>query len=123
MLGQFWNVVSVQVFAIVFVLAIVPFANAAEKSMGEKATEIGEKASEIGKGAADVVEDSSITALIKGKFLSQKELESFDIHVKTTDGVVALTGTVDHKAQSALAESLAQGTKGVKKVENLLKVK
>ena len=42
--------------------------------------------------------------------------------VETTDGVVQLSGTVESKAQSERAESIAKAIDGVKSVKNDLKV-
>lgn len=70
----------------------------------------------------DSVEDSAITTKVKAKILVTKGLESFDIHVKTEQGVVTLSGKVEKADEIALAEKVARETKGVKGVVNSLSV-
>lgn len=81
----------------------------------------------VGKSTMDViedsVEDSAITTKVKGMILITKELESLDIHVKTTQGVVTLSGKVENADEIKLAEKVARGVKGVKDVVNKLAVK
>lgn len=68
----------------------------------------------------DSIEDTAITAAVKARILSTKGLDSFDIHVKTEQGVVTLSGKVDTSAAIRLAENVARATRGVKKVVNTL---
>lgn len=69
------------------------------------------------------VSDSVITSEIKAKFLADKDIPSSKIEVKTSNGTVQLTGTVDKAEQSALAESIVKHVTGVKNVKNDLMVK
>ena len=71
----------------------------------------------------DYIDDAKVTAAVKGKFLSEKGLDSLDISVETTDGAVTLTGNMDSSAQINLAEQVARKVSGVKKVYNKLNVK
>ena len=71
---------------------------------------------------ANYVSDAAITSEIKTKILGEKGLDSMDIKVKTTDGVVTLRGQVAKKSQVKLAEKIAQETKGVRKVKNKISV-
>lgn len=66
------------------------------------------------------VDDSVITAQVKGKIMLQQGVNAFDIHVNTVDGVVMLTGRVDNPEQVSLAGKAAQSVSGVKKVDNRL---
>ena len=77
---------------------------------------------EKGKEAVDFSVDTALTAEIKGKFLLEKDLDSFDIKVKTSHGVVILRGQVESEHQSALAERIARETKGVSRVVNKISV-
>lgn len=70
----------------------------------------------------DSVEDSAITAKLKAKILATKGLESLDIHVKTEQGVVTLSGKVKKADEIKLAEKIARDTKGIKEVINKLSV-
>lgn len=71
----------------------------------------------------DSVEDSALTAKLKAKILATKELESLDIHVKTEEGVVTLSGKVESAEDIKLAEKVVREAKGVKGVKNNLSVK
>jgi hyperosmotically inducible protein len=59
------------------------------------------------------VDDSSITALIKSKYLADSALKSFKISVSTTKGLVTLTGEVGSNAQYHKAIHIAKHTNGV----------
>jgi len=67
--------------------------------------------------------DAATTSEIKAKLLADDIVPSRKVKVETTDGVVQLSGTVDSKAQSDRAESIAKAIDGVKSVKNDLKVK
>ncbi len=69
------------------------------------------------------IDDTTITAVIKGKHLAQEGLESLDISVKTVEGVVTLSGAVNSEAQAVLAEKVANEAEGVKRVVNNLTLK
>jgi hyperosmotically inducible periplasmic protein len=66
----------------------------------------------------EVIDDSAITTKVKTALLTEKDLNSFDIKVKTFDGVVQLSGFVDSQWQIDKAVEVATGVKGVKKVKN-----
>lgn len=66
--------------------------------------------------------DATTTSEIKAKFLADDIVPSRKIKVETTDGVVQLSGTVESKAQSERAETIAKAIDGVKSVKNDLKV-
>ncbi|MGQ9450427.1 molecular chaperone OsmY [Leclercia sp. TB492] len=67
--------------------------------------------------------DTATTSEIKAKLLADDIVPSRKVKVETTDGVVQLSGTVDSRAQSDRAESIAKAIDGVKSVKNDLKVK
>lgn len=67
--------------------------------------------------------DTATTSEIKAKMLADDGLPSRNVKVKTTDGVVQLTGNVETQAQADRAESIAKAVDGVKSVKNDLKVK
>lgn len=66
--------------------------------------------------------DAATTSEIKAKYLADDIVPSRKVKVETTDGVVQLSGTVESKAQSERAESIAKAIDGVKSVKNDLKV-
>lgn len=70
----------------------------------------------------DVVDDASITTAVRSKLLWSKNIDSSVIKVETIDGKVTLDGTVDTTGIKILAERLADGTRGVVKVENNLMI-
>ncbi len=76
-----------------------------------------------GRTAGEVVDDTTITTKVKAKLFKDSILKGFAISVTTFEGEVTLTGAVDTEAEKKRAESIAFSTAGVKKVNNLLKVK
>ena len=78
---------------------------------------------EDSQSTGEYLNDSAITAKVKGKFVGQEGLDSLDIKVITVDGEVTLMGDVNSQAQIGLAESAAKQVEGVKSVENKLVIK
>lgn len=72
----------------------------------------------VGEYASDAV----VTTKIKAAFVAEKDLSVLDISVETVDGVAALTGTVDSTGHAELAERVAGGVEGVKRVDNRLMI-
>ena len=71
-----------------------------------------------------VIDDSTITTSIKLKYTKSDMLSPFDVHVKTKNGAVNLSGTVDTKDQYEEAVILASRADGVNDVNtDDLKVK
>jgi hyperosmotically inducible protein len=68
--------------------------------------------------AGTVVDDSAITTSVKSQLLAEKDVNSFDIKVKTFKGNVQLSGFVDSKWQMDKAVSIAAATEGVRHVQN-----
>jgi len=69
------------------------------------------------------VKDSYITTKVKAELAKDTATKARKIKVTTKDGVVALSGTVDSKAEKEKAETDARGIKGVLDVNNGLEVK
>ncbi len=67
--------------------------------------------------------DSAITTKVKAALLTAKGIPSFSISVKTYEGRVQLTGSVEHRDQIAQAGKVAAGVTGVRSVSNHLAVK
>jgi osmotically-inducible protein OsmY len=77
-------------------------------------------------GAARVsaaTSDASIVASAKKSFVFRHFLKRDDVHVKSSDGVVTLTGTVSESSHKSLAEETVKTQSGVKSVDNELTVK
>jgi len=61
--------------------------------------------------------DAWITTKVKSQLLADSDVKGLDINVSTKDGVVTLAGKVPTTAMRDKAISVAQGVKGVKKVD------
>jgi osmotically-inducible protein OsmY len=68
--------------------------------------------------AGEVVDDSTITTKVKSALLAEKDVNSFDIKVKTFEGTVQLSGFVDSKWQIDKAVQIASAVNGVQHVTN-----
>jgi osmotically-inducible protein OsmY len=75
-----------------------------------------------GRTAGQNVDDAALTASVNAALVSDKASNFTRIDVDTTNGVVALNGTVESPEQRARAEQMASRVKGVKKVINNLQV-
>ena len=73
-------------------------------------------------GTATALEDTKITTKLKTAFASGKDINSNDIHVTTTAGVVTLDGKVQNTNMAARVEAIATKTEGVRGVTNNLQV-
>jgi osmotically-inducible protein OsmY len=68
------------------------------------------------------VDDATLTTMVKAAFAQDKGVKGRDISVRTDQGVVDLTGTVNSKSESDKATELATQVKSVKAVHNNLKI-
>ena len=75
-----------------------------------------------GEKSGAYVDDSWITSKVKSEMIADKNVPARDINVTTTKGVVTLSGKVDTWNASNRAGEIAQGVKGVSKVENDIQV-
>ena len=76
-----------------------------------------------GRSPGEVVDDVTITTQIKASLLADHTLSGIAISVTTFEGGVTLTGAVKNSAQIKRASDIAYSVKGVKMVNNLLKIK
>lgn len=72
--------------------------------------------------AGQAIDDASITATVKGKYLVDDTLKGLQIDVDTEQGVVKLSGTVQSATAKELATQIAQSVEGVVSVDNQLTV-
>jgi hyperosmotically inducible periplasmic protein len=72
--------------------------------------------------AADPLTDEALYDQVRIKIARDREVGGGKIEVKVTNGVVELTGTVKQDKLKERAEKLARKVKGVKSVENKLRV-
>jgi len=75
------------------------------------------------KNVKRVVKDSVITSKVKGSLLKDEGLKSLKVSVKTSHGVVLLSGFVETEEQIQQAGKIAADIEGVKSVENSLLLK
>jgi hyperosmotically inducible protein len=73
--------------------------------------------------AAASIDDATITNKVKAAIVAEPALKATAIQVKTNDGVVTLSGTIDAPEKAERAKQLAQTIDGVKTVNNELTVK
>lgn len=69
------------------------------------------------------VDDASITAAVKGRFVDNKDVDAASIHVETLNGSVMLSGFAKNATEKATAERIARDVKGVKAVKNEIAVR
>jgi hyperosmotically inducible periplasmic protein len=82
-----------------------------------------DKAQDVGLSVANATADARITAAIKGKLLTNRDLSAISISVNTTAGRVTLSGTVSDPDKIREAMQLALDTDGVQEVVSTLQVK
>jgi hyperosmotically inducible protein len=73
--------------------------------------------------AGEKIGDAGITALIKAKYVLDRDLSASSITVETKDGDVLLTGTVTSRDLAGRAKALALDTDGVRNVTAKLEVR
>jgi osmotically-inducible protein OsmY len=68
------------------------------------------------------VDDATITARVKARFIEDKEVGAASIKVETLNGVVLLSGFAKSTTERNTAERLARSVSGVKSVKNEIAV-
>ena len=76
-----------------------------------------------GRTAGEVVDDSTVTTMVKTKLVEDAFMSGFAIGVKTFKGEVTLTGAVDSPQAIRRAEELAGSVHGVRRVNNLIQLR
>lgn len=69
------------------------------------------------------VDDSVITAAVKGRMVDNPNVDAAAISVETMKGTVMLSGFAKNATERSVAESLAWKTNGVKAVKNEIAVR
>jgi osmotically-inducible protein OsmY len=101
----------------VAILAMALSANAQVTTTGA-----GSSASAPHETVGEKVDNGALTTKVKTSLAAQSNLKALHIHVKSTNGVVRLTGTVPDATQRSLAGETAANVSGVKSVRNNLKI-
>jgi len=73
------------------------------------------------EGAQERYDDIMITTQIHEAILDELSLRPFDINVRTTKGVVELSGTVNTRDDMDRAMTIARGVKGIRYIKNDLR--
>ncbi|ARN21651.1 BON domain-containing protein [Piscinibacter gummiphilus] len=68
--------------------------------------------------AGAYVDDTTITAKVKSKFIEDKAVAASSIQVETLNGTVQLSGFAKSETERDQAAALARDVKGVKSVKN-----
>jgi hyperosmotically inducible periplasmic protein len=89
---------------------------------GKQADQSSRQAGTTQAGATQEVSDTAITAGVKAKLATARDLDSSEITVETTNGTVTLTGSVNDTAARSAAETAARSFAGVTNVNNRLTV-
>lgn len=76
----------------------------------------------IGDKALGTIDDAGITSRVKTALAGDRGTSAMRIKVMTADGIVTLRGTARSEAEKDLAERLAAEAKGVKSVDNQIRV-
>ena len=69
------------------------------------------------------VDDSTITAQVKGRFVENKQVDAAAISVETMKGTVMLSGFAKNGNERTVAETIARSVKGVVDVRNEISVR
>jgi osmotically-inducible protein OsmY len=75
------------------------------------------------EGTGEYIDDSVITTKVKAAIFNEPSLKATEINVETFKGVVQLSGFVSSQAAINKATEVARSVKGVKSVENSMKLK
>jgi hyperosmotically inducible periplasmic protein len=73
--------------------------------------------------AGQFVDDVGITTSIKTELLDSKKVDGLDVNVDSVNGNVTLRGWASNTTEKANATRIARSVKGVKSVDNQLKIK
>lgn len=69
------------------------------------------------------VDDSTITARIKARFVENPKVDASSISVETLNGTVMLSGFAKNATERTTAEGIARDVSGVKAVKNEIAVR
>ncbi|HTS86334.1 MAG TPA: BON domain-containing protein [Usitatibacter sp.] len=75
------------------------------------------------EGTGEYVDDTVITTKVKAAILDEPTLKSSEINVETFKGIVQLSGFVSSQSDIRKAIVVAENVRGVKSVENDMRLK
>lgn len=115
MRNQFFFLKSVLASSVVMAFAVLPLSQVmAQDKMGSSPSSSSSSANET---VSDKTDDSWITTKVKSELLDTKNVKSTDISVTTTEGVVALSGTVTSAREKIHVIHVTKLVKGVMSVD------
>lgn len=94
----------------------------AGQGISDAVDKVGETMSEQSNKTGIAIDDAEITARVKAVVFAAPGLDTLHISVATEQGVVTLSGLVDSRAHSDMADTLARAVSGVRQVNNRLAV-
>ncbi len=71
----------------------------------------------------EYIDDATITATIKARFVDNKDVDAAAIKVETLNGTVLLSGFAKSDKERSTAETIARNVKGVKEVRDEIVVR
>ena len=95
----------------------------AGQGISDAADKVGKTMSEQSDKTGIAIDDTEITTRVKATVFAAPGLDTLQISVDTVNGVVTLSGSVDSRARSDMAYTLASAVSGVRQVNNHLVVK
>jgi len=101
---------------VMLVFAAVPFSQVMAQDAMSSSSPASSSTSSSNETVSDKTGDAWITTKVKSELASAKNVKSTDISVTTTEGVVALSGTVTSTKQNHVIHITKQ-VKGVKSVD------
>ncbi len=72
------------------------------------------------RSAGTILDDMTISTTVKTKMIGEEFVKARHIDVDVLNGVVYLIGVVESASQKRMAENIARGVNGVRRVENQL---
>jgi osmotically-inducible protein OsmY len=88
------------------------------QDLGKGVVRVTDKSKQALHDTTNAVQDSWITAKIKGEYVADEHVKARQITVTTEHGVVRLSGKVESEAEAKRAITLALETKGVVAVDS-----
>ncbi|MFH0780814.1 MAG: BON domain-containing protein [Pseudomonadota bacterium] len=92
----------------------------AGKNIGDKLDVVGKKIGDKTSDVAELIDDGSITAMVKAALMYHRSTSALNTKVGTQDGVVTLSGTAKNESAKELATKVAQDVRGVRSVVNTM---
>ena len=114
------------IVAVTAIFAASSLVTACSRSDRDDLTTRAEKSSEDLKRSGEKmkvsVNDATITAKVKAAYLADEAVKGLKINVTTNEGVVTLDGSVASEREHQRAIQIAQGTEGVARIDDKLRV-